>query len=104
MITPIPSDWRVEIITGGRDGQIGYYEGSHSASFYWEFGSADVLVIIHIGKPSTWGSQFPWAADRQREISERVAQEVIRQRAPACVADIDERSGHIYIRGHNRAA
>jgi hypothetical protein len=98
MNTSASSDWRVETPTGGRDGYLGYYEGSNVASFYWELGGGNVLVIIHVGQSSAWSSRFPWAASRQREILERVAHEVIRQRAPACKADIDERAGYIYIR------
>ena len=83
---------------GGRDGYIGYYEGSSAASFYWEFGGNDVVVIIYIGKPSDWSKQYPWAADRQQEIVERVGQEVIRQSAPNCKADIDVRDdGYTYL-------
>jgi hypothetical protein len=99
-----PSDWRVEMPMGGRDGYIGYYEGPHAASFYWEFGGDDVVVILHIGQPSGWSRQHPWAADRQREILERVTQEVIRQRAPTCKADIDEAGGYIYFREHKPVA
>jgi len=41
------------------------------------------------------------AANRQHEILERVAREVVRQRAPTCKAEIDERAGYIYIRGNS---
>jgi hypothetical protein len=98
MNTSIPSDWRVEMPIGGRDGYIGYYEGSHAVSFYWEFGGGAVVPIIHIGQPSAWSQKNPWAADRQREILERVVEEVIRQRAPTCKADVDESGGCIYFR------
>ena len=99
-----PSDWRVEFPTGGRDGYVGYYEGPHAASFYWEFGGGDVVVILHTGQSSRWSSQHPWAADRRREILERVIQEVICQRAATCRADIDETGGYIYFREHKQVA
>jgi len=99
-----PSDWRVEVPMGERDGYVGYYEGPHAASFYWEFGGDDVVVILHIGQSSGWSRQHPWAADRQREILERVTQEVIRQRAPTCKADIDEAGGYIYFREYKQVA
>jgi len=86
-----PPDWRVEIPTGGRDGYVSYYEGLHATSFYWEFGGGDVVVILHTGLSSPWSS-------RQREMMERVIQEVIRQRAPACKPDIDEAGGYVYFR------
>jgi hypothetical protein len=97
------NDWIVEMPMGGRDGYIGYHEGSKSASFYWEFGGGEVIAIIHIGQPSEWCKQYPWAADRRQEIVDRVINEVIRQRAPTCKADIDEKSGHIYLREQKRA-
>ena len=89
---------------GGRDGYVGYYEGPHAASFYWEFGGDDVVVILHVGPSSEWSAQYPWAADRRRQILERVSQEVIRQRAPRCKADIDAAGGYIYFREHKHAA
>ena len=82
---------------GGRDGYITYLEGRHTTSFYWEFGGGDAVVIIHAGLPSPWSRQ-------QREIVERVIQEVIRQRAPSCKADIDETGGYIYFREHKPVA
>src|ERR1043166_9800663 len=98
------SDWRVEIPTGGRDGYISYYEGPHAASFYWEFGDGNIVVILHVGQSSGWSRQYPWATGRQREILERVTQEVIRQRAPTCKADFDETGGYIYFREHKQRA
>jgi len=84
---------------GGRGGYISYYEGPRAVSFYWEFGGGgDVAVIVHVGRTSGWCNQYPWAAGRQREILVRVAQEVIRQRAPECMSDIDESGGYIYFR------
>jgi len=59
MNNPAASDWRVETPTGGRDGYVGYYEGPHAASFYWEYGVGDVVVAIHIGQPSAWSRQYP---------------------------------------------
>ena len=90
--------------TGGRDGHVGYYEGSRAASFYWEFGGGDVVAVLYVGPASGWSRQHPWAAGRQREILERVTQEVIRQRTPTCKADIDETGGYIYFREHKHVA
>ena len=90
--------------TGGRDGYIGYYEGPHAASFYWEIGGDDVVVILHVDQSSGRNTLHPWAAGRQHEILERVIQEVIRQRAPTCKADIDETGGCIYLREHKYVA
>src|SRR5689334_4027469 len=98
MSNSIPDGWRVELATGGRYGYVGYYEGPGAASFYWEFGGGDVVVIIHIGKASEWSGQYPWAADRRQQIMERLAQEVVRQKAPTCRADVDVRDdGYTYL-------
>ena len=92
------NNWKVEMPMGGRDGYIGYYEGSRVASFYWEFGGNDVVVIIYIGRPSDWGKQYPWAVDRRQEIMVRLIREVIRQRAPNCRTEIDVRDdGYTYL-------
>jgi hypothetical protein len=92
------SDWKVEFPRGTRSGWLGYYEGSRAISFEWELGGNDVVLIIYVGKPSEWSKQYPWAADRRQEIVERVGQEVIRQSAPNCKADIDVRDdGYTYL-------
>ena len=93
-----PEEWRVEMPLGGRHGYIGYFEGARTASFFWEFGGGVVVAIIHIGSPADWNRLYPWAADRRLEILQRVIQEVIRQRALNCKADIDEKNGHIFFR------
>ena len=93
-----PSDWSVEIVTKGRDGQIVYRESSHAASFYWEFGGGDVIAIIHGGSASLWNEKYPWATDRRRDVLERVISELIRQKARTCTANIDEESGAILLR------
>ena len=91
-------EWRVEMQTGGRDGYIGYYEGSKAAAFYWELGGGDALLIIHIGEPSKWRQEHPWGVDRRSEIMRRVIQEVVRRKMPASIADTDEQSRYIYLR------
>jgi len=93
-----PNDWRVEIVVNGRDGRIVYHEGSCAASFYWEFGGGGVVAIIHGGRSLGWSERYPWAADRRPEIMGRVVKEVIRQKAPTCIADVDENNGAIYLR------
>ncbi len=83
---------------GGRSGYLSYQEGLRSIPFYWEFGGGDVVAIIWVGEHSDWERQYSWAVARKREILGRVAQEVVRQRAPTCKADIDEKGGYIYVR------
>lgn len=90
--------WRVEIVQKGRCGELVYHEGSEVASFPWEFGGSDVVVIIFGGSASEWDRKYPWAADRRREILERVASEAIRQKANSCTASFDEKSGDVLLR------
>ena len=93
-----PDDWTVEIVTKGRDGNVIYHEGSQSTSFYWEFGGGDVIVIINIGSLPKDTQDLTWPANRRKEILERVMSEVIRQKAPNCIANIDEDKREIQIR------
>ena len=92
------NQWSVTIAQSGRSGSITYRESAGSMPFYWEFGGSDAVAIIWIEKPPVWSSRYPWAVERKHEILERVADEVIRQKASACSADIDEQNGYIYIR------
>ena len=98
MSTSPSKDWSVEIVQSGRSGSVNYHESSGSISFYWEFGGGDTVAIIWTKDVAVWSSQHPWAVKRRREILERVAQEVVRQKAPTCRADIDDANGYIYIR------
>jgi hypothetical protein len=90
--------WSVAIAENGRSGSILYQEKINSISFYWEFGGGDTVVIIWVEDSSVWSTRYPWAFARRREILERIALEVVRQKTPTCHADIDERNGYIYIR------
>lgn len=83
---------------GVPSGYVSYREGLRSISFYWEFGGGDIVAIVWIGEDSVWERQHAWAVARKREILGRVAREIVRQRAPTCVADIDEAGGYIYVR------
>jgi hypothetical protein len=90
--------WRIEIVEKGPIGTICYYEDLKVASFEWEFGGDNVIAIIHGGSAPEWGEKYAWAADRRLEILERVANEAIRQKAKACTASLDEKSGIILLR------
>ena len=92
------SGWRVDIREEGRSGAVVYREAAGSLSFYWEFGGGNTLAIIDVGDEATWQEKHPWTAGRRAEILQRVSDEVIRQRAPANRAEIDDRRGCIYIR------
>lgn len=93
---PIP--WSIEIKSSGRSGSVEYREGAGALSFYWELGGEEVVASIWVGDVPKWTAEYPWAVGRRREILERVAQEVIRQKAPTCWADINDEGGYIDIR------
>lgn len=95
---PVPSgEWRVDIETHGRSGAIHYREQAGSIRFDWEFGSGDVVAIVSGPEPDAWDSLHPWAAGRRTAITTRVADEVVRQKAPTCIPDIDEHSGIVHL-------
>ena len=100
LVNDSKNDWRVEISQEGRGGSVVYYEGSNAISCYWEFGGGDVVAFIHVGEPAEWRKKCAWAAERKPEIAERIAKEVIRQRAPTCRADIEDE--YIYVRDLRR--
>lgn len=88
----------VSIASSGRSGSVTYHEGSQRIDCYWEFGGAeDVVAIVQCGTAEEW-SRYPWALDRRDEILGFIADEVIRQQAPTCVADIDGHTGDILLR------
>jgi hypothetical protein len=93
-----PGAWRVEIRENGRSGSVDYHEGADTIPCYWEFCGGDSMASISIGDTSDWDNCHPWAAGRRQQILERIAAEVVRQKAPTCRALIDEQSGWITIR------
>lgn len=90
-------DWTVDIQEDGRCGKVIYREPLGSISFYWEFGGGDTVATIQVGNAATWRQQHAWAADHRAEILRRVAAEIIRQKAPGCNVEIDDRQGWINI-------
>jgi hypothetical protein len=88
---------RVTIVEQGRTGHVTYQEDQHAITGYWEFGGGDVVAIVAMGSAEEWRARHPWARDRRAEILRVIAGEVIRQRAPSCVASIDEASGAIAV-------
>lgn len=89
---------RVTIAQQGREGRVFYQEGPHSLSGYQEFGGGDVVVILSMGTADEWRQHHPWAAERHAAILRFVADECIRQKAPTCVAEINESTGTILLR------
>lgn len=81
------ADWRVTVTHRGRSGTVRYVERENVADFGWEYCGAFALVAIDVPVTAElWAQAVPWAADRQWEIIERVASEVLRQQAPGCIA------------------
>jgi len=93
-----PTDWSVVIEEKGRYGTVHYRESGGTLSLSWEFGGNDVVAFISIESEAIWRTRYPWTAGRRAEILKRIAAEVIRQRAPRCHAEIDDRAGWINIR------
>ncbi|MBL8012185.1 MAG: hypothetical protein JNJ64_16370 [Flavobacteriales bacterium] len=88
----------VSITEDGRSGQVIYSEGLRSITGYWEFGGHDVVTIVSMGSRADWERAHAWAMERRTEILGFVADEVVRQRAPSCRAEVDAERGDILIR------
>lgn len=98
------NDWRVDIAERGRAGSVTYVESAGHVEFSWEFGGGDTVAILYFEDEATWRTKHPWTAERRAEILQRVADEVIRQKAPSCRAEIDERAGWINLRQSGQTA
>ena len=87
----------VEISQSGRGGSIYYREGDNTISFGWEFALSPALALIFGTETKHWEHQHPWAAGRQKEIFEFVAEEVIRQKAPGSDYESEPATGSLTI-------
>ena len=87
----------VEITQSGRGGSIFYRENDQVVSFGWEFALDPALALIFGPKASQWDRAAPWAQGRQDEIFQRVAEEVVRQKAQGCDFETDLDEGVIEI-------
>jgi len=96
--------WSVDFSERGRDGYVYYREPAFTITFYWEFGGGDTVAIITPEKEAKWRKDYPWASARRQEILQRVASEVVRQKAPSCRAEIDGKDGCIYVRQSGQRA
>jgi hypothetical protein len=90
-------NYSVEIIDSGRGGSIHYDEGRNTVVFSWEFALRPVLALIFGPPAARWDTHYPWAAGRQQEIFDRVAQNVLQRKANGCFARADTASGTIEI-------
>jgi hypothetical protein len=98
MLLPSAENWSVECEPAGQCGYFFYHEDARELSFYWEYGAGDVVVIVRADDPTRLTTRHPWIIGREREILQRVADEVVRRRAPTCTAEIDEKTFSIYVR------
>ena len=87
---------RVSIEDQGRCGKVIYEEGGNRLAGYWEFSGGEAVAYVRCGTVEEWSHQ-PWALDRREEILRYIADEVVRQKAPGCRAEIDARSGDILL-------
>jgi hypothetical protein len=82
--------FKVQITQSGRGGSIHYVEGLlHRISFDWEFGGGNAVAMVFTPSSEQWGSFGNWAQGRRDEIIKRTTDEVIRQKASNCVAEIE---------------
>jgi hypothetical protein len=95
-------DRSVEISTSGRGGTIYYREGAEAATFDWEFASSPALALLFGAHAEHWDARYPWAAGRQAEIFQFVAQDVARQKAPGHFYELDLPGGTITILDRTR--
>lgn len=77
----LKNEWRIDITQSGHYGDATYMEGGTEAVFGWEFGG-NVLVVIDVPSELEWSNLMPFPMNRRRQIAERVATELIRQKAP----------------------
>ena len=88
---------RVIITEEGRSGSVSYQEGDHRITGWWEFAGGDAVAIVNMGSASEWTHGHPWAVERRAAILRFVADEVVRQKASSCKAEIDEEGGWITL-------
>lgn len=90
---------RVTVTQQGREGRVTYHEGMRTISGYQEFGGGDdVVAIVSMGNADQWRGHCSWAIDRRADILHYIADELIRQKAPSCVAEVDAARGDILLR------
>jgi hypothetical protein len=93
----------VNIESHGPGGTVTYHEADNQLACYWEFGGADAVAIVQCGSATDWSRQ-PWALERRAAILRYIGDEVVRQKAPGCRADIDSNSGDILLRQNGPSA
>lgn len=73
-----------------------YHEGNHYIKFYREFGGSDrVVAIVHVPDIREWGDKTGFSLAQRDEIIGRIAEEVIKQKAPNCTYSFEQNRLHI---------
>lgn len=89
---------RVTITEQGRSGEVVYSEDDQRITGWWEFAGGDAVAIVNMGSASEWKRGHPWAVERRAAILRFVADEVVRQKAGSCQAEIDADGGWITLK------
>ncbi|MBL7964670.1 MAG: hypothetical protein JNM31_12605 [Flavobacteriales bacterium] len=88
----------VTITQNGRSGDVTYTERGRRITGWWEFGGGDAIAIVNMGGAEEWERSHGWAAPHRSAILRFVADEIVRQKAVGCRAEIDEHGGWIEIK------
>lgn len=88
---------KVTITEDGRSGSVSYTESNGTISGWWEFAGGDAIAIVSMGSAGEWKHGHPWAMEKRAEILRFVGEEVVRQKAGGCKAEIDLEGGWINI-------
>jgi hypothetical protein len=88
---------KVDVSSSGRAGSVYYREGDNTAEFYWEFAASPALAIVCGANAQVWDQRYPWAAGRQAEIFDFVAEDVVRQQASGYGFEVDLYTGTITV-------
>jgi hypothetical protein len=91
------TEGEVTVTERGREGTVRYREPQGELSLYWEFGGGAVVAVVSAGTEQEWRTKHAWAVERRAEILQRIGAELVRQRAPSCRVEIDDRNGWIQL-------
>jgi hypothetical protein len=86
-------DYRVEIDSAGRAGNVRYWEDGPPLEFWWEFTMDGAAISVPAAQD--WDAycdrtEAGWAKGRRQEILARIAEETRRQRASSAKIAFEE--------------
>lgn len=88
---------KVTITEQGRSGSVIYEDEGRTITGWWEFAGGDAIAIVCMGSADEWSRSHTWANGRRPAILRFIAEEVVRQKAGGCKAEIDDAGGWINI-------